>query len=518
VLVCVFENCIIARNSVGLKACGADGTLGFPYLVPSAGGEKVDRLLSAALNGSVQVPDVADPVFVLCMGRSGSTLLRFLLDAHPDLACPPETSLPSLCGQLAVVWSLIEGAPLSRNRGDAPPQVPDGAVAGIRHMVDMMTGSYLARRAKRRFCDKSLGSARFAGLLLRVYPEAKFICLYRHPMDMIRSGIEACPWGLNGYGFDQYIGVSPGNEVHALARYWLDNASPIAAFEEEHPDRCHRVRYEDLVTDPERAAREVYEFIGVPDVPGITRDCFSPERERFGPADYKIWATSEITADSVGKGESIPAGLIPPPVTEAINELMGKLGYRAIDEEWGTPGMPADPRLPETVPDARERRPTVGGETAASDGAVAGTGLAERLRAGLGQAGDRLADRWQEVAVGRFLVVIRAPGTGGGESGWLVDLDARTVTVADDGDADPDDADWNILGSPETWDAVLSGRVNLHVALRRCDLRYCSAGEDVPFDADARIAMLVDLLGFSSWIPARRHGHASAAPIPAAAG
>lgn len=31
----------------------------------------------------------ADPVFVLCNGRSGSTLLRFLLDAHPDLACRP---------------------------------------------------------------------------------------------------------------------------------------------------------------------------------------------------------------------------------------------------------------------------------------------------------------------------------------------------------------------------------------------------------------------------------------------
>jgi hypothetical protein len=38
----------------------------------------------------------ADPVFVLCNGRSGSTLLRFLLDAHPDLACPPETNLPDL--------------------------------------------------------------------------------------------------------------------------------------------------------------------------------------------------------------------------------------------------------------------------------------------------------------------------------------------------------------------------------------------------------------------------------------
>jgi len=87
------------------------------------------------------------------MGRSGSTLLRFVLDAHPELACPPETSLPALCGQLAVVWSLIEGAPWSEVRGDTPPEVPDPAVAGIRHVADLMTGSYLERRGKRRFLD-----------------------------------------------------------------------------------------------------------------------------------------------------------------------------------------------------------------------------------------------------------------------------------------------------------------------------------------------------------------------------
>jgi len=448
------------------------------------------------------------------MGRSGSTLLRFLLDGHPDLACPPETSLPQLLAQLAVVWSLIEGAPLSANRGDAPPQVPDAAIAGIRHTVDMMTGSYLARRGKRRFCDKSLGSASFADLLLRIYPEAKFICLYRHPTDMIRSGIEACPWGLNGYGFDQYIGASPGNAVLALARYWLENTGLITAFEEQHRDRCHRVRYEDLVTDPERAAREICAFIGVPAVEGIARACFSPERERFGPADYKIWATSEITADSVGKGESIPVGLIPPPITNAINELAGKLGYRPIDEEWGTPGVPADPRLPETISQAIEA-----GKAGTGGGAAAeSTMLAERLRAGLEQAGSQLASRWAPIASGKFLVVSRSPGGGGRESGWLVDLDARTVRAADDADADPDDAEWNILGSPETWDAVLCGRVNLQVALRRFELRYCSAGEDGPFDTQTRVAMLTELLGLSSWSSASTRGGAGFAHVPAAAG
>ncbi len=193
---------------------------------------------------------------MLCMGRSGSTLLRFLLDTHPDLACPPETNIPALCSQLAVVWSLIEGAPLSAERGDAPPQVPDAAVKGIRRMLDEMTGSYLVRRGKRLFCDKSLGSARSAGLLQRIYPRARFVCVYRHPMDMISSGLEACPWGLNGYGFDRYIADSPGNAVLALARYWLDNAIAIAAVEEAHPGQCHRVRYEDLVRGSRRSVMQ----------------------------------------------------------------------------------------------------------------------------------------------------------------------------------------------------------------------------------------------------------------------
>jgi hypothetical protein len=174
-------------------------------------------------------------VFVLCGARSGSTLLRFILDAHPDLACPPETNLPALCAQLATVWSLIEGAPLSPDRGAEPPVIPDAAIAGIRHTVNLMTDSYLARRGGKRYCDKSLGTARFADLLARVYPEAKFLCLHRHPMDMVASGIEACPWGVAGYGFDPYIAGSPGNIVLALARYWNDNTAAILAAEESLP-------------------------------------------------------------------------------------------------------------------------------------------------------------------------------------------------------------------------------------------------------------------------------------------
>jgi hypothetical protein len=441
-------------------------------------------------------------VFVLCMARSGSTLLRFLLDAHPDLACPPETNLPALCTQLAVVWSLIEGAPLAAERGDAPPQVPDAAVKGIRRMLDEMTGSYLDRRGKRLLCDKSLGSARHAGLLRQIYPRTRFVCLYRHPMDMIRSGLEACPFGLNGYGFEHYIAGSPGNAVLALARYWLDNATLIAGVEEAYREQCHRVRYEDLVADPESVMARVYAFLGVGPAPGAARACFSGDRERFGPADHKIWATSSVSGDSVGRGESVPAGLIPPQITDAINELAGKLGYLRVDEQWGSPGRPADPRDPATVkgsppsPDPVPGAATVSGSDA----------LEQWLRSRVDSAGDQVARRWESCAADRFVAVSRA--VTGGEAQWVVDLTSRTVAPDDGQD---EDVAWSLLASPETWEAVRAGRVNLATAMRRSDLRYCGAGEDSPVLAQTRVAMLADLLGLSSWRAAA--SEAAAPPV-----
>ena len=69
-----------------------------------------------------------EPVLVLCAAQPGSTLLRFMLDSHPDLARPPETNLAVMAGQMATVWSLIDGAPLSAERGDEPSAIPDTAI------------------------------------------------------------------------------------------------------------------------------------------------------------------------------------------------------------------------------------------------------------------------------------------------------------------------------------------------------------------------------------------------------
>lgn len=423
------------------------------------------------LTGARPVPSgadgAADPVFVMCMARSGSTLLRLILDSHPDLACPPETGLPGLCGQLTILWSLIEGAPLAPGRGDNPPVVPEAAMDRVRATANEMLHAYLARRGRRVYCDKSLGAAQYADLLTRIWPGARYLCLYRHPMDFIHSALEATPWGLSGYGFEQYSAGSPGNSVFSLARYWSDNTASILALEEVMPGQCFRVRYEDLVSAPEEVTAAIFGFLGVPAAPGISKRCFEAEHERFGPSDHKVWHTSAISTDSIGGGIAVPAGLIPPPLLASVNTQLDALGYLKIDETWGTPAMP-------------------GQHNGRRDGLAEGDKmLDERLRTGVDRVDDLFRERWGACASEQFTVV-------SGLS-WHVNLSGREIVAGQDPGNDGDS--WNIIASPQVWESVLSGELNLSVALRQCTVRYCDTGEDIPFVTDFRIAMFADLLG-----------------------
>ncbi len=441
----------------------------------------------------------ADPVFVLCTGRSGSTLLRFLLDAHPDLACPPETKLPEALTRLTTLWSAIDALSQPVTSGNGTAASATAATSGVRHAMDLMIGSYLARRGKKRYCDKNLGTALYADALMRVYPDAKFVCLYRHPMDVIASGIEACPWGLANYGFEPYVAAAPGNSVLALARYWADHTAAILAVEDRFPASCHRVRYEDLVADPDGVASEIFEFLDLPPVPGISARCFSSDRERFGAGDFKIWTTSQISGDSVGRGWSVPAHLMAPAVA-SINQLAGRLGYVPVDDTWGVAARPGDMRA------GQVREPAAG--LAAGPIPPGSLLVSERLQAGMHHLSEEFRQDWEPYSGESFLVVALAPGPAANDAWWLVDLAARKALTGS-GKCD-EDAAWTITAPAATWEQVIRDGTNLGTAFRRHGMRYQDRGDGGAGSvaAENRVSMVSELLGLTTWRPGR--GSASA--------
>jgi hypothetical protein len=153
-------------------------------------------------------------------------------------------------------------------------------------------------------------------------------------MDTIASGVEASPWGFNAFGYAPFVYSSPDNTVMALARYWEMQVSLALAWQASNPQSCIRVRYEDLVRNPEATLTEVFRFVNVtPDMSVLAR-AFGQFNPASGPGDYKLAFTGEITTASIGRGKQVPVAMIPPPLRERLNELLEQLGYSPLTDGW----------------------------------------------------------------------------------------------------------------------------------------------------------------------------------------
>jgi hypothetical protein len=283
------------------------------------------------------------PVFVLSTARSGSTLLRFILDSHPLLACPPETGLASSCMTLARSLSTLDRVdPVLIKRGEAPES--ENAERIIRQGVDAAYSRYLREHGKQRWCDKSLDALFCTDFIVRMWPQVKFICLFRHCMDMIASGLEISPWGLNSFGFADHGAMFPGNSVAALGSYWVARTGLMLRAVETYTERCLMVRYEDLVFEPEQIISKIFSFLEVPQVPGIADACLRSPHDGTGRGDDKIRFTGRITTDSVGRGKSIPYDTLPEPIRNNANEALNQLDYCPVEENWNAPERPEEPR------------------------------------------------------------------------------------------------------------------------------------------------------------------------------
>jgi hypothetical protein len=409
--------------------------------------------LAAGRNGHDPEHSARSPVFILTASRSGSTLLRFILDSHPDLACPPETSIAAAAAALLRSWDSLDraGSASTPVTGPAPPS--EHMLADVRETIDRMYVPYLRRRGKRRWCDKSLDTHQYADLITVLYPDAQFICLYRHCMDVIASGVEVCPWGLHRHGFDPFVAQNPGNSVTAIGSYWLETVQAIMNFEESHPRLCRRVRYEDLVAAPEESAAEIFAFLGAEPVPGIARASFQIPHEENGAGDEKIWFTSDVTPASVGRGFRVPAAGLAPPLRQAINMTLDKLGYRPVDDQWDSQTGPRDPRadLDHAIPAADGRQPAL----SAPINAVADA-IAARVTARLDGHLHEVIELWPVLAGGTVAVVIQADGGQRRQLRWKF-----ASAQAPDASGTDDEPVASIIADQAVWRALLDRSTNI---------------------------------------------------------
>ncbi len=190
-------------------------------------------------------------VFVVGCGRSGTTVLRTVLDSHPDLAVSHEGRFVAPLGLRRARYERPEGfatdrliADLTADRAvrtnlefdedDVRAALAGPAPDGFPDAVRRIFAHYAAVRGKSRYGDKFPGYVLRMDLLAGMFPEARFVHIVRDGRDVALS----------------YRAIAPADAV-TLAFDWRSRVSAgRAAGATLGPARYQEVRYEDLVTDP----------------------------------------------------------------------------------------------------------------------------------------------------------------------------------------------------------------------------------------------------------------------------
>jgi hypothetical protein len=204
------------------------------------------------------------PFFVLGAARSGTTLLRLMLNRHPRLAIPPESHF--LLGVLAEIPAGRELAPREVRRAaeliaghprfrtwhvSADALGAELARLGPTRLAGLVDGVYrleIARSGKPRWGDKTPAYSPIWERIAALFPEALFLHLIRDGRD-VSSSLARVGWH--------------GSSEYERALYW---ASRVALAQDclrrLGPARCRLVRYEDLVRQPRSTLDGICRFLG----------------------------------------------------------------------------------------------------------------------------------------------------------------------------------------------------------------------------------------------------------------
>jgi hypothetical protein len=216
--------------------------------------------LPRALRRSVDLSSHSRPPapFVVGVTRSGTTLLRLMLDAHPELTIPPETHfVPKVIRRAAdddpqpkrIHRAFVETrrwgdfgldeAELLRRLKRLDPLDPTSAV---RCFYDF----YAESQDKPRWGDKTPGYQVKMRRIKRALPEARFIHVIRDGRDVVLS---------------QWRKAENPTPIEDAAKRWKQRVSLSRKLGSKMGDGYTELRYEDLIANPEASLRRLCDFV-----------------------------------------------------------------------------------------------------------------------------------------------------------------------------------------------------------------------------------------------------------------
>ncbi|NEQ98521.1 MAG: hypothetical protein F6K30_17675 [Cyanothece sp. SIO2G6] len=269
------------------------------------------------------------PIFILSCNRSGSSLLRYIVDTHPDIASPAELNLGDVCEKNYYLVAQTLGEALYM----VEPDKEELVLAEVRRLVLSVMDRYVDAKGKKMWCEKSPHNLQHLHLIKAIFPGARFICLHRHAMDVVHSCLESSRLSLMPEQLN-YVCRNSGSILGAMVQNWIEKTQRLLEFEAKNPTQCFRITYESYVLHPYRTLKPMFEFLGVDWDAKLLDSVFAVQHD-LGPEDPKVAYSNSIRKDLIGKGAHIDSHHIPTPLLEKMNTLLTELGYTLVDDNWG---------------------------------------------------------------------------------------------------------------------------------------------------------------------------------------
>ncbi len=298
----------------------------------------------------------APPLIVLGVRRSGTTLLRVMLDRSSVLAIPDESYfVPQLAhrhpGRVDRAAFLDDLGRLRRlhdlgiRSDDVAPRVRNEMTTG--EAIAAVFETVAASQGKQRWGDKTPLYMQHLGLLERLFPDALYVHLVRDGRDAALSylavpdGVMTEPWG-------------HPRDAAGFACLWRTEVTAARSLGRRvGPGRYLEVRYEDLVTAPEETLRGVCGFAGLEyeeamlGYVGSLDLADKPHQQRLAQPPtpgVRDW-TADMTPGDVASFEEVAGGLLDElgyevrsAATGGVRARVRLARYRVVSAAWRATG------------------------------------------------------------------------------------------------------------------------------------------------------------------------------------
>ena len=258
-------------------------------------------------------PGIDNPVFIIGFPRSGTTLLDTLLRGHPSIRVAEEAD--------------AAGVMVNRLSGNSDERLETLANLQDRDVEDLRRTYFdaLARHARPEDgvmpVDRFALNTVYAGEIHRIFPEARFILMLRHPADCVLS----C--------FMQTFYETPANASFFTLEDSAHLYDRVFGLWRQYTGLLQlnvlQVKYEDLVTDAETTCRQILDFLEMPWHPGILEhERTALDRSLISTASYNQ-VTRPLYTEAQGRWQRYRAAL--EPVLPVLEPWISYFGYQGTD-------------------------------------------------------------------------------------------------------------------------------------------------------------------------------------------